>query len=86
MNTATEIQARIAEREPSFANLQATVEREIVDPLVGKLSLVAYGREVCARRARKLRKRGDMIRFHRWTATGKCRYIWVPGARWEVFL
>ena len=36
-------------------------------------------REVGARRARKLRKRGAYVWFSRWTANGKCRYHWIPG-------
>lgn len=33
-------------------------------------------REVSARRARKLRKRGEYLHFVRWTVNGKCRYTW----------
>lgn len=33
-------------------------------------------REISARRARKLRKRGVSVRFMGWTPTGKCRYVW----------
>lgn len=35
-------------------------------------------REVCARRARKLRRRGCDVRFMRNTANGKARYGWMP--------
>lgn len=33
-------------------------------------------REVSARRAATLRKRGEYCHFVRWTANGKCRYAW----------
>lgn len=36
-----------------------------------------FAREVSARRARKLRKRGAKTRFSRWTENGKARYLWV---------
>lgn len=35
-------------------------------------------REVCAKRARKLRKRREMIQFSHHSKTGKARYIWMP--------
>lgn len=38
-----------------------------------------YGREVCAKRARLIRKRGDLAIFFKFTVTGKARYLWLPG-------
>lgn len=44
--------------------------------------LMVYGnhfskqREVCARRARKLRKRRERVKFYRNTINGKARYVW----------
>lgn len=35
-----------------------------------------FNREVSARRAAKLRKRGEYCHFLRWTVNGKCRYCW----------
>lgn len=37
-------------------------------------------REVSARRARKLRRRGVYCKFLGWTPNGKCRYLWSPGS------
>lgn len=37
-------------------------------------------REVCARRASKLRKRGEDVYFHHSTPNGKARYRWFVAA------
>lgn len=39
-------------------------------------SCFAKQREVCARRARKLRKRRESVKFSRNTQNGKARYVW----------
>lgn len=38
---------------------------------------LAVGREVCARRARKLRRRGETVQYAGRTCTGKARYRWM---------
>jgi hypothetical protein len=45
--------------------------------LMEKLIWEQFSREVCARRARKLRKRGEDVRFARLTSNGKARYRWM---------
>ena len=48
---------------------------------------VAIGREVCARRARKLRKRGESVRYVGRTTTGKARYSWLRTiAPWAIYM
>jgi hypothetical protein len=37
-------------------------------------------RFVCARRARKLRRRGEHVRYCGRTSTGKALYRWLPAA------
>lgn len=45
--------------------------------------LIAYGehfaveRFVCARRARKLKRRGESVRYAHFTIKGKSRYVWL---------
>ncbi len=39
------------------------------------------GRLVHAARARKLRRRGEIVRPAGYSATGRAQYRWVPGAR-----
>jgi hypothetical protein len=64
------------EAQRSLEPARASVAR-LVDDLIVHLC----GREVCARRARKLRRRGETVRFRRWTSTGKCRYSWIRSIR-----
>lgn len=43
-------------------------------------------REVCARRARKLRKRGEHVLYVGRTKTGKARYQWSKRiAPWDIY-
>lgn len=39
------------------------------------------GRLVHAARARKLRRRGEIVRPADYSATGRAQYRWMPGAR-----
>jgi len=39
-------------------------------------NLMAHGREVCARVARRLRMKGVHVQYYGRTVTGKARYIW----------
>lgn len=52
--------------EPHFNQLMERIER------------VNEGREVCAKRARKLRKRGDIVSYCGQSPNGKARYRWIP--------
>ncbi len=83
MSTALEIEAKVRESAPelmAFADSMNVSLARIVDDVV----YLASGREVCARRARKLRKRGDQVRFIGNTTTGKARYRWLPGPVWHI--
>ena len=50
---------------------------QAIDPTPGLIEAIEFGREVCARRARKLRKRGESLRFCGLTVNGKSRYVWI---------
>ncbi len=76
MSTAAEILARINATMPALEVIRRNFELQQM--LIFGTSIVKImGREVCARRARKLRKRGHQVVFHSWTVNGKCRYRWV---------
>lgn len=73
MATAHEVQARIDEAQPKLEELHNCVAEAIENAI-----FLIKGREVCAKRARKIRKRGDHIRYIGRTSTGKARYRWLP--------
>lgn len=77
MSTAAEMQLRMAEVDRQLAPVRAAIERGVSKFFMSQF-VTAFGRRVCARRARKLRRRGCTVRFDHWTARGKCRYLWVP--------
>lgn len=74
MSTAAEMRARMAAAQGHLDRVAELVAAEVVHPT----SVRSLGREVCARRARKLRKAGHSVQFHRSTSTGKARYKWLP--------
>ena len=78
--TATEIQFRMQEVQPHIDKGQRELDKclsKMIEPLYRKyLKLTGYG-EVCARRARKLRKRGELVTFSHRAFTGKARYHWL---------
>ena len=76
MTTAQEIELKMLMTMPRIAALTRHVEAMTRD-LVTYGTHVAIGREVCARRARKLRKRGENVRYIGRTTTGKARYSWL---------
>jgi len=76
MTTAQEIELKALMTMPRIAALTRHVEAMARD-LVTYGTHVAIGREVCARRARKLRKRGESVRYIGRTTTGKTRYSWL---------
>lgn len=76
MTTAQEIELKAAEVRPRIEALARGAETMLRD-LVTHAAHVAIGREVCARRARKLRKRGDDVRYVGRTKNGKARYSWM---------
>lgn len=83
MSTALEVEAKLKAAAPTIAAFAGAVNislGHIVDDVVH----LASGREVCARRARKIRKRGDQVRYVGRTTTGKARYRWLPA--WGIAL
>lgn len=86
MTTAQEIELKAAEVRPKIEALAKGVETMLRD-LVTYGTHIAIGREVCARRARKLRKRGDDVRYVGRTSTGKARYSWRRRiAPWAIYM
>jgi hypothetical protein len=77
MSTANEIMLRANAAHARVGNLAARLEREVMRPL----SVCLIGREVGAKRARKLRRAGHTVQFFKNTHTGKVRYEWVPKSR-----
>ena len=73
MSTAHEIQAKLNEALP-YLNARAKV---LADVWTESALLHLDGREVCARRARMLRKRGDLVRWTHNTTKGKGRFLWL---------
>lgn len=69
MSTAQEIEAKIAAALPAFRGISRALE-QYLNAGVG----FTVGRTVCARRARKLRKRGEVVYFIGQTRNGKARY------------
>ena len=76
MTTAQEIELKAAELKPQIEALTRSVETMLSDVSTYGTH-VAIGREVCARRARKLRRRGEIVRYVGRTTTGKARYSWM---------
>lgn len=74
--TGQEIELRRAVMAPKVAAMIRHLESMMKDLLIHGMH-VALGREVCARRARKLRKRGEDVRYIGRTKTGKARYRWM---------
>lgn len=88
MSTADEINARMAEAAPSMQMLQ----KNLADAhrlMLTDLQFRMLGRRVHARRAARLRRRGESVRFCGYTVTGKTIYLWVPrrqigGKGWKL--
>ena len=72
MSTAEEIRMKIGLARPIFERIQEQFYQNVVT--YG--SVMTEGREVCARRARKLRRRGEYCICVGRTSTGKARYQW----------
>ena len=86
MTTAQEIELKAAEARLKIEALAKGVETMLAD-LVAYGTHVAIGREVCARRARKLRKRKEDVRYIGRTKTGKARYSWMRRiAPWAIYM
>ena len=86
MTTAQEIELKAAEVRPKIEALAKGVETMLRD-LATYGTHIAIGREVCARRARKLRRRGDEVFYVGRTKTGKARYSWMRRiAPWAIYM
>lgn len=81
MSTADEILLMLAEsaaaRESQFAAVRQTFDTAIRQN-VEALMLTLADRHVHAARARKLRRRGDVVRYFGRTSTGLAIYRWMP--------
>ena len=76
MNAAQELLMKAAAARP-LMDARSRQMRAMLDDLAIYGTYVAIGHEVCARRARKLKRRGDNVRFCGRTKTGKSRYRWM---------
>lgn len=80
MSTAKEVLMKIEEARPVMNAMQEV----IADSLIEELLMRVVGKPVCARRARKLRKKGNHVRWAGRTKTGKSIYLWAPLLRIEI--
>lgn len=78
MITATEIQMRMNAAKMKTNSLAKLVDSMVLDELKGLAYLVSGRGEVCAKRARYIRKRGDQVWYAGRTKNGKARYRWLP--------
>ncbi len=76
MSTATEILMMMSKVQPTIDAMMRRQEVVLRDLVIYGTS-IALGREVCAKRARKLRKRGEDVRFRGLSKTGKRRFCWM---------
>lgn len=85
MSTAQEIELKAAEVAPRLAALTHRIIAMAHDLAIYGMH-VAIGREVCARRARKLWKRGEDVRYSGRTKNGKTRYTWTKRLpSWAIY-
>lgn len=76
MSTAQEIIAKMMATDKVVAGIRRALEVQMRDVMVYGLHVCA-GREVCARRARKLARRGEAVMPFGTTKTGKRRFSWM---------
>lgn len=86
--TATEIAQRNAVYSVECAAASAWFAKkqdECLRPMLTKIAAVLGGaRTVHAKRARKLRKRGESVFVSGLTLTGKVTYQWIPVMKWKA--
>lgn len=75
MSTAAEILARITATMPKMETMRRAFELQQAS-IFGTACTKLVGREVCAKRARKLRRLGYIVVKCGKTKTGKTRYKW----------
>ncbi len=76
MSTAAEILAMINATMPKIEIMRRAFELQQM-AIFGMSCTKLVGREVCARRARKLKKLGHSVAFYGKSKTGKRRYRWL---------
>jgi len=74
MTTAKEISVRMEMEMVKISHLRNQIEKSVNQPMAFKL----ISRKVCAKRARKLRRRGENVQFYTHTSTGRAVYGWMP--------
>lgn len=79
MSTAAEIMLFMEAVQPQMAQLQDWAKKTY-GAILEDTMVRGMGREVGAKRMRTLQRRGAVIRFSRYTSTGKRRYKWLPAA------
>ena len=82
MSTAHEIELRMEEALPKLLALANEVGAFSAE-FLKNTSVRAFGREIGARRARKLRRLGHDVRFFSKTSTGRARYKWLRVPAWS---
>lgn len=75
MTTAHEIELMMKAAQHKLSALARSFEAKQQD-IVGAGLHLAFGRNVSAARARRLRRRGEDVRYIGRTETGKARYRW----------
>lgn len=83
MSTAQEMMLFMDAMAPHMDIMRSHL-KAMVGPMIEDALISMLGREVGAKRARKLQRRGAKIRFSRVTSTGKRRYRWVPASTVEL--
>lgn len=79
--TATEI----AQRNTVYAAEFTKKQDECLRPMLTRFAAILGGaRTVHAKRARKLRKRGESVFVSGLTMTGKVTYQWLPVMKWKA--
>ena len=76
MSTAREIELMLMGSDKKISLISHRLEQELKDLIVYG-TVVAIGREVCARRARKLRRNGADVRYSGRSKNGKARFKWL---------
>ncbi len=76
MSTAKEIELTMQQAQPKIEAIAQAFEA-LMPGMMSDCLHIAIGRKVSAKRARKLRKRGDDVRYAGRTETGKARYRWI---------
>lgn len=80
MITAAEIQLRSKSVAARYQRDHEAVIAPFVNAIYDRMVLILGARKVHAKRARKLRRRGETVNFYTHSKTGKAQYIWIKKA------